>query len=485
MSSSRKLPPAVGSYDSNNNDRSVATDNLEPPSLTRYGSSGRETQNFDSIYDSYSYLSSPTTTTTTGPNHSEKRQDSYSSNVTSTTTTNSAVLPPGAMPAIPPQPARSMSTSTTTSSSIPMTPVSMSMPGTGGANEQFPAPVPLAVVREEGDHRGGVVGLGAGAGLNGGSTWIPSTPESSFGGGMSDRTHQFYNRDRDRDVEIQNSPIAENGGDPRAYEDASTEFSDSEDPTSPGVFGTGAARPSNRHGAYASTISSSTGGGHARLMVPSPVRGGSSGGRPAGPARTVTNASSRSGITTATSTAGFGGPVGAGTPPASFWKRLIPTSNVQRAFLVVVLIETAFDVGIMADLLYRYNLLVDDDSGSNSSGTITTSTLPVYLVIFLLAHLFQLCVAVYSTISRNTIQLVGLLIFNALFLAYAVLQVSSRSFICARIFLSSRCVSFRRPLKSAKHSTSNSTTPRREKTASHRVQSSAYPSRSLRISSSV
>jgi hypothetical protein len=37
--------------------------------------------------------------------------------------------------------------------------------------------------------------------------------------------------------------------------------------------------------------------------------------------------------------------------------------------------------------------------------------------------LFQLVLAFDATVNRNTIQIIGLSVFNALFLAYAVIQV--------------------------------------------------------------
>lgn len=42
---------------------------------------------------------------------------------------------------------------------------------------------------------------------------------------------------------------------------------------------------------------------------------------------------------------------------------------------------------------------------------------------------FQLILAIDATIFRNTIQVIGLSIFNGLFLVYAVIQVSSISFV--------------------------------------------------------
>lgn len=362
MSSERHLGPSADSF---NHDDFLSR--LDPPAPARFspsrddpGSTRRQTQGSPSNFDSiYDSYFASSGTSNNGQTHSAGGRKSEMTN--SFIGTSKRKLPPGAMPPAP------------SAAAIPMT------------------PVPAAMASENGRLAG--------------APRDPASPRKPFVPGV-------VGPGIDRDLEIQKSPDPSSGY--HAYEDAASDFSGSEDPAS------GAKSPPH-HATYASTVSSS--GGHARLVVPGSSPGLGVGGRPGAPARTMTSVSSRSGFTAATSTAGFGGPAAGGAPPPSLWKRLIPSSNVQRAFLAVVLIETALDVGIMADLLYRYNLLVDDDSGSDGSRTITTSTLPVYLVIFLLAHLFQLCVAVYSTISRNTIQLVGLLIFNALFLAYAVLQV--------------------------------------------------------------
>ena len=44
---------------------------------------------------------------------------------------------------------------------------------------------------------------------------------------------------------------------------------------------------------------------------------------------------------------------------------------------------------------------------------------------FVLAHLFQLILAVDAVSAKNTIQIMGLCLFNTLFLVYAVIQVRS------------------------------------------------------------
>jgi hypothetical protein len=49
--------------------------------------------------------------------------------------------------------------------------------------------------------------------------------------------------------------------------------------------------------------------------------------------------------------------------------------------------------------------------------------MPVYLSIFALAHVFQFIMAVDAVYARNTLQFIGLAIFNGLFLLYAIIQI--------------------------------------------------------------
>ncbi|CAD6580034.1 MAG: hypothetical protein CYPHOPRED_001062 [Cyphobasidiales sp. Tagirdzhanova-0007] len=52
------------------------------------------------------------------------------------------------------------------------------------------------------------------------------------------------------------------------------------------------------------------------------------------------------------------------------------------------------------------------------------TALPVYLGIFVLAHIFQITLAWEAIYNRNVIQVFGLCIFNLAFLIYAVIQIS-------------------------------------------------------------
>jgi len=78
-------------------------------------------------------------------------------------------------------------------------------------------------------------------------------------------------------------------------------------------------------------------------------------------------------------------------------------------FVLVVVIETAVDLAIEADLLVR----LQDDSDK----------MAVYLSVFALAHIFQLVMAVDAVYARNTLQFMSLIIFNLLFLFYAIIEI--------------------------------------------------------------
>lgn len=93
----------------------------------------------------------------------------------------------------------------------------------------------------------------------------------------------------------------------------------------------------------------------------------------------------------------------------SFWAKVLPDSWACRLFVLTVVIETAVDLAIEADLLVR----LQDDSGK----------LAVYLSVFALAHIFQLVMAVDAVYARNTLQFLSLIIFNLLFLLYAVIEI--------------------------------------------------------------
>ena len=61
---------------------------------------------------------------------------------------------------------------------------------------------------------------------------------------------------------------------------------------------------------------------------------------------------------------------------------------------------------------------------SSGSGPNEQSVLPVYLGIFLLANLFQFVMTIDAIASRNTIEIIGLDIFQLMLMVYSVVQIS-------------------------------------------------------------
>jgi len=89
-------------------------------------------------------------------------------------------------------------------------------------------------------------------------------------------------------------------------------------------------------------------------------------------------------------------------------------------FVITVLIETTIDLSIEAELLLR----VHDTTSDTTSDNDERKKMPVYLAIFALAHVFQFLMAIDAVYARNTLQFMMLTVFNALFLIYAVVQIT-------------------------------------------------------------
>ncbi|EJD55460.1 hypothetical protein AURDEDRAFT_109782 [Auricularia subglabra TFB-10046 SS5] len=104
-----------------------------------------------------------------------------------------------------------------------------------------------------------------------------------------------------------------------------------------------------------------------------------------------------------------------------FWIKILPNSIACRLYLLVVLIETVIDIVIEVDLLVLINQNAPPD---NTQARLEFDRLPVYLVVFGLAHLFQLVLALDAVHAQNTLQFLFLAVFNVLLLAYAIVQRS-------------------------------------------------------------
>lgn len=104
------------------------------------------------------------------------------------------------------------------------------------------------------------------------------------------------------------------------------------------------------------------------------------------------------------------------------WQKFFPASWPCRLLLLTVILETLIDITIEGNILWRFNAEVD--SGSASYLRVENSRrLPVYLVIYGLAHLWQLVLTFVAVRSRNTVQVVAVTAFNFAFLGYAVIQI--------------------------------------------------------------
>ncbi|KDQ12811.1 hypothetical protein BOTBODRAFT_56603 [Botryobasidium botryosum FD-172 SS1] len=110
-------------------------------------------------------------------------------------------------------------------------------------------------------------------------------------------------------------------------------------------------------------------------------------------------------------------------PKKGVWERLVPNSMACRLYLLIILIETTIDIAIEADILIRVQA-TNLDTTDEDARDLSTRRLPVYLIIFALAHVFQFLLALDAVHQRNTLQFIFLAIFNALFLVYSVIQIT-------------------------------------------------------------
>ncbi|ETS63642.1 hypothetical protein PaG_01942 [Moesziomyces aphidis] len=112
-------------------------------------------------------------------------------------------------------------------------------------------------------------------------------------------------------------------------------------------------------------------------------------------------------------------------PPAKGISRCwawIPDSWACRLFLLITLAEASINIAIESMLFVRYQFhrkthpTPDDDSKSRA--------LPVFVIVFSIAHIYQFFLAIDAVINRNTILVIGSIIFNACFLVYSLIQIS-------------------------------------------------------------
>jgi len=106
----------------------------------------------------------------------------------------------------------------------------------------------------------------------------------------------------------------------------------------------------------------------------------------------------------------------------SVWQKILPESIACRFYVITVLIQTTIDLAIESDLLIRFHQ-ASLNPGEETQDS-AAKKMPVYLGIFALAHVFQFAMAVDAVYARNTLQFITLTVFNALFLVYAIIQIT-------------------------------------------------------------
>ncbi|GAA5924398.1 uncharacterized protein JCM15063_005631 [Sporobolomyces koalae] len=95
---------------------------------------------------------------------------------------------------------------------------------------------------------------------------------------------------------------------------------------------------------------------------------------------------------------------------------LVPTTHATRAFLYSTLVQTVVDSVIVAVLLNSF----EEKLWQTVLQRNEKSVLPVYLALFVLAHVVQLVLAFDALVAKNTIQVLALLIFNTLFVIHEI-----------------------------------------------------------------
>jgi len=105
--------------------------------------------------------------------------------------------------------------------------------------------------------------------------------------------------------------------------------------------------------------------------------------------------------------------------------KFLPQSGYGRTFLIITILESAIDIILESIVIARLKLMhtLKISIINNTPTSTIRAPLPVYLGIFILAHLFQLYFALDALRRKNTIQLIGLCAFNFAFLIYAGIQV--------------------------------------------------------------
>ncbi|KAF9572658.1 hypothetical protein EC968_009558 [Mortierella alpina] len=114
-----------------------------------------------------------------------------------------------------------------------------------------------------------------------------------------------------------------------------------------------------------------------------------------------------------------------------------PCSTYGKAMILVVAIEALLVIIMQVVIVILYFDSLVDDSPEQPGGTIPAVSLPpyldprnqsrsipAYLMVFVFAQLFQLVIAWDAVRAQNTIELIGIVIFNVCCFAYSIFEIS-------------------------------------------------------------
>ena len=103
-------------------------------------------------------------------------------------------------------------------------------------------------------------------------------------------------------------------------------------------------------------------------------------------------------------------------PPSGWREILFPNSVPCRLYLMVIIVETILDLAVESILLSRVQHAVNATSSTTEedSPTLARNPIPVYLLEFGMAHVFQYMLALDAVYHKNVLQFLFLAIFNAL-----------------------------------------------------------------------
>ncbi|OCF45277.1 hypothetical protein I317_00799 [Kwoniella heveanensis CBS 569] len=104
------------------------------------------------------------------------------------------------------------------------------------------------------------------------------------------------------------------------------------------------------------------------------------------------------------------------------FRRMVPSTLYTRLLLATILTETVINLAIEGNILYRFNEEVKSTTSTDLELE-NKRRLPIYLIIFGLAHLWQIVLTVIAIRTKNTIQVMSVTAFNYAFLGYAIIQI--------------------------------------------------------------